>query len=139
MSLKQERMSDKLREILSELLMFHVTDPALRNVTVTRVELDAELEYADVYVNALGNESRKMQVMKGLERAGGFLRREAGGRIRLRRTPQFHFHWDLSLEHVEKIERALHDLKDELAKPTEPTENEGSNEGSEPNAGNAVE
>jgi len=66
MSLKQERMSDKLREILSELLMFHATDPALKNVTVTRVELDAELEYADVYVNALGNESRKVPVMKGL-------------------------------------------------------------------------
>lgn len=113
MSLKQERMSDKLREILSELLMFHVTDPALRNITVTQVELDAELEYADVYVNALGNESRQQSVMKGLERANGFLRREMGARIRIRRTPQLHFHWDVSLEHVEKIERKLHDLKAE--------------------------
>ena len=72
-------MSDRIREILSELLLMEVTDPALQGVTVTSVSLDREMEYADVRVNALGDESREKEVMRGLERANGFLRREIGG------------------------------------------------------------
>jgi ribosome-binding factor A len=107
MSLKQERMADRIREILSGLLLTEVTDPALRAITVTSVELDAELEYADVYVNALGDESRQKEVMRGLQRANGFLRHELGSRIRLRRTPVLHFHWDLTLQHADAIDQAL--------------------------------
>ncbi len=110
MSVKQERMADRIREILSSLLLLEVTDPALHDVTVTEVRLDPELEYADVYVNALGDESRQKEVLKGLERAKGFLRHELGARIRLRRTPNLVFHWDLALAHADKIERALRDL-----------------------------
>ncbi|MHB8626966.1 MAG: 30S ribosome-binding factor RbfA [Aggregatilineales bacterium] len=107
MSLKQERMAGRIREILSGLLLTEVTDPALHGITVTSVELDAELEYADVYVNALGDESRQKDVMRGLERANGFLRHELGSRIRLRRTPVLHFHWDLTLQHADTIEQAF--------------------------------
>ena len=107
MSLKQERMADRIREILSGLLLTEVTDPALRAITITSVELDAELEYADVYVNALGDESRQKEVLRGLERANGYLRHELGSRIRLRRTPVLHFHWDLTLQQADAIEQAL--------------------------------
>ena len=65
MTLKQERMADRIREILSSLLLLEVTDPALQGVTVVEVRLDQELEYADVYVNALGDESRQSEVMAG--------------------------------------------------------------------------
>ncbi len=107
MTLKQERMSDRIREILSDLLLREVTDPALQNVTVTEVRLDAELEYADVYVNALGDETRQKEVMRGLSRANSFLRRELGPRVRLRRVPALHFHWDLTLQHSDEIERVF--------------------------------
>ena len=107
MTLKQERMADRIREILSSLLLLEVTDPALHDVTVTEVVLDQELEYADVYVNALGNEERQNEVMAGLKRANGFLRRELGKRIKLRRTPILHFHWDITLSRGEAIERAI--------------------------------
>ena len=103
-SLKQDRMSDRIREILSELLLMEVTDPALQGVTVTSVTLDREMEYADVRVNALGDESREKEVMRGLERANGFLRREVGARVRIRRTPALRFHWDVALQHFEDIE-----------------------------------
>jgi ribosome-binding factor A len=110
MSVKQERMADRIREILSTLLLLEVTDPALQGVTVTEVTLDPELEYASVYVNALGDESRQAEVMAGLKRASGFLRREVGKRIRIRRTPVLNFHWDITLSRAEEIERALDQL-----------------------------
>ena len=83
MSIKQDRMSERNQGILSELLLREVSDPRLQHITVTEVKLDPELMFATIYVNALGDESREPQVMAGLERAKGFLRREVGKRIQL--------------------------------------------------------
>ena len=110
MSLKQNRMIERIRAILSELLLREISDPRLQGVTVTEVKLDAELMYADVYVNALGDESREGDVMEGLSRANGFLRREMGKRVRLRNTPELHFHWDKTLEHGERLNQILDTL-----------------------------
>jgi ribosome-binding factor A len=111
MSLKQERMAERIRSILSSLLLLEVRDPRLKNVTVTRVVPDREIQYADVYVNALGDESRRDEVMAGLEHATGFLRSELASRVRLRQTPELHFHWDLNLEHGERMNRLLDELE----------------------------
>src|SRR5579859_2422212 len=113
MTLKQERMADRIREILSSLILLDVTDPALQGITVTEVTLDLELEYAEVFVNALGDDSREREVMAGLKRANGFLRHELGKRIRLRRVPALRFHWDITLSRGEAIEEALDRLRDD--------------------------
>jgi len=103
-------MAGRIRTILSELLLREVSDPRLQGITVTDVELDPELQYARVYVNALGDESRQAEVMAGLERAKGFLRREVGSRVRLRKTPELHFYWDASLARGERIHEILSSL-----------------------------
>jgi ribosome-binding factor A len=108
-------MGERIQEILSELLLREVSDPRLQGVTVTEVKLDLELMYADVYVNALADETRQSDVMAGLERAKGFLRREVGKRIRIRNTPELHFHWDLTLERSERINHILTHL--DIPKP----------------------
>lgn len=110
MSIKQDRMADRIRQILSELLLREVSDPRLGGVTVTEVKIDPELMFADVYVNALGDESRKQEVLAGLNRATGFLRREVGKRVRLRNTPELHFHWDATLERGEHMNQLLASL-----------------------------
>lgn len=110
MSKKQERMSGRIRVILSELVLREVADPRLAHITITDVELDPELLYARVYVNALGDEEREQEVMAGLERAKGFLRRELGQRVRLRKTPELHFMWDATLAHGERINELLASL-----------------------------
>jgi ribosome-binding factor A len=126
MTLKQERMAERIREILSGLLLLEVTDPALQGITVTEVTLDQELEYATVYVNALGEEERRDEVMAGLKRANGFLRREVGKRVRLRRTPALNFQWDISLSRAEAIEQALDRLDLPPAPPpTQDTSTDG--------------
>lgn len=103
-------MSERIREILSELLLREVSDPRLQNVTVTSVRLDPELMFADVYVNALGDEGRQEEVLGGLKRANGFLRREVGKRVRLRNTPELHFFWDHTLEYGERMNRLISSL-----------------------------
>lgn len=110
MSIKRDRMSERVRVILSELLLREIRDPRLQGVTITEVKLDPELMFATVYVNALGDESRQDEVLNGLSSASGFLRREVGKRVRLRNVPQLHFHWDMTLERGEKLNRLISSL-----------------------------
>jgi ribosome-binding factor A len=110
MTIKQERMGERIREILSDLLLFEVKDPRLGGVTVTEVQIDREVQFAEVYVNAMGDEERQEEVMEALESAKGFLRREVGGRIHTRRTPVLRFKWDNTFEHAERVGRLLDSL-----------------------------
>jgi ribosome-binding factor A len=106
-TIKQERAAQLIMEIMGNLLMFEVTDPALETVNITEVRIDRELEYADIYVHSRDD---KDQVMAGLERASGFLRRELAARTSFRRTPVLHFHWDATIELVERIDELLNSL-----------------------------
>lgn len=119
MSIKQDRVSERIQAILSELLLRDVADPRLRNITVTGVQIDHELMYADVYINALGDESRQQAVLAGLERAKGFLRREVAKRVKLRSAPELKFHWDATLERGERLNRLLSSLDIPPAPPAE--------------------
>lgn len=111
MSIKQERMSERIHQILSHLLLREVSDPRLRDITITEVALDPELMVAKVYVSAMGDEQRETEVMRGLRRAGGYLRREVGRRIRLRNTPELHFNWDNTLAYADRINAIISNLE----------------------------
>ncbi len=110
MSIKQGRMSDRIHQILSALLLREVSDPRLRQVSVTEVKLDPELMHATVYVIALGDATREAEVMAAFRRANGFLRREVGKRVRLRHTPELHFQWDHTLEQADRINKIISTL-----------------------------
>ncbi len=109
-TVRQQRTAEQIRTTLSQLLLLEMKDPRLQGVTVTRVNIDRELQYADVYVHALAEDEREAEVMDGLQRATGFLRRELGNSLRLRQTPMLHFHWDPSLAHAEHINQLLDGL-----------------------------
>ena len=110
MSLKRERMSERIHQILSQLLLREIADPRLQEITITEVSLDPELMFAKVYVSAMGDEKREREVMQGLRRAGGYLRREVGKRIRLRNTPELHFHWDNTFAQADRINAIIASL-----------------------------
>ena len=119
--IRQQRTADQIQRELSDLFLRELSDPRLQGITVTDVTIDRELEHADIYVHALGEESRQPEVIAALERASGFLRRELAGRIRIRSVPQLHFHWDPTLAHAERVDAIL----DSLEIP--PAEKESSN------------
>lgn len=107
---KQLRTAEHIRQILSELLLRNVNDPRLVDVTVTRVTIDRELQHANIYVNALGEEDREKEIMRALGGANGFLRREVAQRLNLRHAPELHFHWDPTLAYAEEVNRLLDSL-----------------------------
>lgn len=121
MTLKQDRVAERVKGILSELLLREVSDPRLQGVTVTDVRVDPEIMFADIYVSALGDDSREDDVMAGLRSASGFLRRSVGKRLSTRNTPELHFHWDRTLQRGEQINRLLDNLDIPEASPDDDT------------------
>jgi ribosome-binding factor A len=123
MTIKQERAARLILEIISELLMGEVTDPALQDVTVIDVKVDREIEYAEIYIHSFDDRDT---VMAGLERAGGFLRHELAVRTRFRKAPILRFRWDEAMDRGERIDELLKDLHEQTqADPqTSPEANE---------------
>lgn len=108
--IRQQRTAEEIRLILSDLLLREMSDPRLQDLTVTRADIDRELQVADIYLNALGDDSRQDEVMRALDKAGGYMRRELGQRMRLRTVPELRFHWDPTLAYAEEVDRILGEL-----------------------------
>jgi ribosome-binding factor A len=100
--------------VLSELLSRGaVHDPGIGFITLTRVKVSPDLQMARVYYTSLGDESARRETAKALERATGFLRRQVGERLTLRRVPELKFQFDESVMHQDRVEQILRDLHQE--------------------------
>jgi ribosome-binding factor A len=109
--IRLQRIADRIRKELSEMLIREISDPRLQQVFVTGVKVDRELAFADVYVSAVEGSERSKEILEGLESASGFMRRVLAGRIELRTFPRLRFHWDPTPEHADQIEKLLAQLK----------------------------
>jgi ribosome-binding factor A len=69
--------------------------------------VDRELAYADVYVSAFEGVTRSKEVLQGLNAASGFLRKNLAERVELRAFPRLRFHWDVTPERADRIERLI--------------------------------
>ena len=82
--MRLKRIQDRIRQDLSELLLFKMQDPRLSGVSVTDVRVDRELAYASIYVSSLEGAEAADEILEGLESAKGYLRRELSQRAQLR-------------------------------------------------------
>jgi ribosome-binding factor A len=109
---RASRIAQRIKEELSELLLFDVSDPRLSGVQVTHVRVDRELAYANIFFSALEGWERKEEILEGLDHAYGYLRHQLIQRIQLHSFPQLRFNWDPLPEHADRIDKliaALHD------------------------------
>ena len=106
-----QRIADRIRQELSEMLIREISDPRLKQIYVTDVKIDKELAFADVYVSAIEGVSRSKDVLAGLESASGFIKGTLASRIELRAFPRVRFHWDVTPENADHIEKLLADLR----------------------------
>ncbi len=87
-----------------------VHDPRIGFITLTRVQVSADLQIARVYYTSLEDAAARRETQKALDRATPFLRRQIGARVRLRRVPEMEFRFDESIGHQDRIEQVLRDL-----------------------------
>jgi ribosome-binding factor A len=109
--IRLQRIADRIRQELSHMLIREISDPRLQQIFVTDVKVDRELAFADVYVSALEGTGRSKGVLAGLESASGFIRRTLASRVELRAFPHLRFHWDVTPENADHIEKLLAGLR----------------------------
>ena len=109
--LRLQRIADRIRQELSDMLIRELNDPRLKFVNVTDVKVDKEFAYADIFVSALEGVQRSTEILEGLESASGFIRRTLANRVELRVFPRLRFHWDPTPENADRIERVLAELR----------------------------
>ena len=110
---RPERVGEQIRQELSQILSQQVHDPGIGFLTLSRVKVTADLQLARVLYTVIGDEKQRKETQKALERAIPYLRRQIASRIRLRRVPELQFFYDQSVEHQDRIEQILIDLKRE--------------------------
>ena len=107
-----QRIADRIRQELSELLIREIQDPRLEQIFVTDAKVDKELAFADIFVSAVEGHERSQEVLAGLESASGFIRKTLAGRVDLRVFPRLRFHWDPTPENADHIEKVLAELRE---------------------------
>ena len=105
------RINDEIQKELAALLR-EVKDPRVQGtmISVTRVEATPDLRYAKVYVSFL-QEDRAADALKGLKSASGYLRRELGGALQLRYTPELVWELDDSITYGAKMLKLINSLE----------------------------
>ena len=99
------------------MLITQVHDPRLAGISITDVNVDRELAFAEVYFSSLEGSERANEILAGLQHAQGFLRSELAHRIELRVFPRLRFHYDPTFERAERIEKLIASLHTDDSKP----------------------
>ncbi len=115
MSKRIARLNEQLKREISALIRTQVRDPRVGLVTVTNVEVAADLGSARVRVGLTGTEAEQRETLTGLEAAAPFLRHSLGQMLSIRHIPELRFLQDHSLEHALRIEQLLSEVLPEDA------------------------
>ena len=110
---RPERVAEFIRETVAEFLTTNARDPRIGFVTVTGVQVSADLGHATVLVSVMGSDEEKQRSLEGLASAARFLRSRLARELRLRTSPEIHFRLDRGLEHAQRIEQVLKELKED--------------------------
>ena len=118
------RVGELLQAEIAQLLLRQLKDPRLSMVTISRVEVSADLRHACIYISRMGSEAEQRAALQGCEHAAGFIRGQLGKHLKLRYTPELIFKLDTTIAYGVRISRILHDLIPEPA--VEPAEGDTS-------------
>lgn len=93
------RVSEDIRREVTAIIR-ELKDPRVKDkmLTVIRVEVSSDASFAKVYVSDFAGIENAKEAVKGLTAATGYIRREVGNRLHLRKTPELKFVADDSIE-----------------------------------------
>ena len=105
------RINEEIQKELASLIR-NLKDPRVAEtmISITHVETTPDLRYAKVYVSFL-EESKAKEAMKGLQSAGGWIRREVGNELKLRYTPELVWALDDSITYGAKMLKLINSLE----------------------------
>lgn len=126
---RTDRVSAQLRRELGTIVHAMVRVHGLPSVSVSDVEITRDMAHAKVFVTALQSERAK-EAMKGLKELTPEIRHELSRSVKMRHTPELHFHYDDSVDRGERIDNLLRDLDTEPAPDPDADDNDDSSKDS---------
>ncbi len=103
------RISEVIREVAAETILFDLQDPRIKGVTVTRAEIAADLQHAKVFVSIMGTQKEQDLCMHGLRHSTGFVQRQLGSRLKTRFTPILKFVLDEGVKKSIEVSRLINE------------------------------
>jgi ribosome-binding factor A len=104
------KAAEAVREVVSMAILTQVRDPRVRDVTVTQVEMDADMRGAPVHVSVMGSPAKEELALRGLASSAGFLQSLVAERIDTRYTPKLRFKLDGGVKKSIEIARMLREV-----------------------------
>jgi len=105
---RTDRVSAQLRRDLGMIVHQAVREHGLPSVSVSDVEVTRDMAHAKVFITALQPEKSR-EAVKALKELAPELRHQLSQTIRMRHTPELHFHYDDSVDKGERIDALLRD------------------------------
>ena len=118
------KAAQAIREVVSMAILTDLKDPRVKDVTVTFVEVSADLRLAKVHVSVMGNETKKNLCLRGLKHATGYLQKKVGDRIDTRYTPKVQFVLDKGIENSMAVTRILNEVLPKAPADDEPADDD---------------
>jgi ribosome-binding factor A len=116
-----ERVAEVVRRVVSQTVLFELNDPRIRNVTVTRVEVSADLQHAKVYVSIMGSEQEQRECLEALQRARGYIQQKLAKQLTTRYIPALQFRLDKGVKNSLEVAAILRREQEAQAKPAATT------------------
>jgi len=108
-SQRAQRVGDEIQRELAEILRLEVKDPRVGPVTITAVEVSADLSHAKVLFSHLAGRDRSDEAVEALQRTAGYLRHELSQRLNLYSVPELRFAYDDSIESGMRLSKLIDD------------------------------
>jgi ribosome-binding factor A len=106
------RVSEVVRETAANAILFELKDPRVKNVTVTRAEVSADLQHAKVFVSVMGSDKEQQLTMHGLKSAAGFIQTKVASQLTTRFVPHITFILDEGLKKSIEIARLIREANE---------------------------
>ena len=117
---RNDRVASTIHREISQLLNGQLTDPRLNHiVTVSEVSLSSDFSKATIGVTVLADSQSAVEVAAGLNSASGYLRKELGTRLSLKRTPLLEFVLDTKINEGDSVLELLDTIKSEYKEDDE--------------------
>lgn len=106
-SYRLARVSEVIRETAANAILFELKDPRVKNVTVTRAEVSADLQHAKVFVSIMGSQKEQQLTLHGLRSAAGFIQTKVAKQLTTRFVPHISFVVDEGVKKSIEIARLI--------------------------------
>lgn len=113
MAYRIERVNEIIKDELSNLINYRLSDPRLKStvVTVTSANTTPDMKYCKVYISVYGDAEKKREIMEVLAKAKGFLRKSVAAVLSTRFAPELIFELDTSLDYAMHISKILDEIR----------------------------